>query len=232
MGFKYAAVGFAGLASIALSVAAPAATFNFGGVVLDYDDTTVFGGPSIITSGTQISFEWSFPDSVNVAGELETAGASFALPGFVVTAEPNYALSGPIAGFIGKLSYTQTGDATVSATVSGFALLDSLPVAPNPVSFTLTKTPTLLFSHGESGYLSASGELATGEFTRFSFLDATLDLKVAQGLQGGLGLITASDQNKYRVTFNVSPVPVPVPAALWLLAPAVVSLATRRRTKA
>lgn len=232
MGFKSAAMGLAGLASVALSVSAPAATINFGGVNFDYEDTTTFGGPSIITSGTEISFEWSFPESVNVAGALEAASASFVLPGFVVTADTGYQLSGPIKGFIGKLSYTETGDASVTATVTGTALLDFASPVPNPVSLTLVHNPTLFFPHGQSGLLSAEGELAVGEFSQFSFLDVVLDLSVAQGGDGGLGLILASDQNKYRVTFNVSPVPVPLPAALWLLTPAVVSLATRRRSKA
>ena len=224
MGFKHAAIGLAGLAAVGLSVATPAATINTGSIVINFADDTIFGTPSISNSGSQVTFSWSIPSSVSVVGLFNPNNASFTLPDYSVTASAGHQLSGPILGFVGNLAYTEAGGSSVSASVVGTAVLDFATLGAG--NFAFGKNETVNFDNGNSGFLSVSPTLPVGNFTQFGFQDATLNLNV---FGEGFGQVFAQPQNLFSVTFTSTP--VPVPAALWLLTPALAGLATRRRRR-
>ncbi len=221
---KNALIGLAGLAA-SMTVSA-STVVNAGSYSLEYDETTVFGDPTLsVGPGNSVGFAWSIPASVAVVSLGPTAAsAPFLMPTYVITTNPGFALNGPITGFIGNLVFTDILGITTTATVSGALNING--AGDMPFSEALTKTVTLPIGLiGSSGFMSLSPSVAIGAFSSFAFSGGLL-LEASGG--DGFAQVLAQPQNVFRVSFEAAP--VPLPAAVWLFSSALIGLAVRRRS--
>ena len=212
MFIKNALIGFAAL--VASSTASASAVLDAGSYLVEYDDTTAFGNPSLISGpGTNVSFAWAFPN-VGVASLGGTSDSKAVLmPTYVITVKPGFTLSGPISGFVGNLVFTDFGGNTTAATLSGHLNIDG--GSDIPFSEALGKTITLpLGPSGNSGLMSLSPSVGIGAFSSFAFSGGLL-LEASAG--DGFAQIVAQPQNLFKVNFQATA--VPLPAAPARLAP-------------
>lgn len=201
---------------------------DYGSFTVSYDDSTVFGSPSFsFTSGGGVTgFGWSVPGAVNVSSLGAPMSVPFAMPDFTVAANPGWSLSGPVAGFLGNLVFTEVGDgALTTATAAGTFSIDG--GAGVSSGGALAKVPTLVSPPITSGYYAGSTSFAAPAFTILSFTGGSLTLTAAGG---AFSSIIAQPQNELK--FSVVATPVPEPETWALLAAgllSVMTLARRRR---
>lgn len=200
-------------------------TFSATGFSVTYDETTSFG---FITSwflggGGYTGFEWSVDPSVNVTSDGgATATATFALPDFTITANPGYALSGPLSGSLGNIVYFLNGTgATASITAAATVSVDGGPatVLPSAPLAQTVITPSF-------GYFAGSSSAPLGGFTSFSVTGASITLTASGGSFASIG---GQPQNKLKFDFTATPVPEPETYALMLAGLGLVGFMARRR---
>lgn len=226
MHIKSTVVGVLGLVAV-LSAGAATINVDLGPYTLSYDDANpLFGAPSYsYSSGGGVSgFAWYLPAQVQVVSEGLPALGSFDLPSFTVTANPGWALSGTVTGFIGNLVFNEFKGST-DASVAGSVSINGGPAQ----SFTenLVRTVTASGGNFSSGYYAASGSLPLGGFTSLSF-SGTLTLN-ASSQANSFASIIAQAQNEMKVGLVANPVPEPETYALMLAGLGVLGALARRR---
>lgn len=230
------AIGARTLASCAAAVFAVSAsavqTLSVAEYQVSYDQTTSFGSiSSWFGSGSTVGFSWNVPTSAAVAGAGGTFAVDLALPSFTLTPGVGYALSGPLAGFIGNFvfnEYSPVGStASASATISGTV---SVNAASTSFSLPLTKsTTTTIAAIGfTGGTLSGSPAVPAGSFSSLTFSGGNLHLQVVT-TAAGFGSIIGQGQNQLTASFTATPVPEPETYALMLSGIGVVLVLSRRR---
>jgi hypothetical protein len=223
MNVKHLLVGLAGLVGVAAN--ASAATADLGTFTLDYDDSTILGGLSFSFSsgGNVVGFGWNLPSSLAVAGGAGTT-QTFALPSFTVTAKAGNTLSGPASGFLGNLVFGEYSGATTSASGSAMVSFDGGPAVT--AGGALAKTTTTSLTGFNGGYFSGTADAPIASFVTFAVTNASLTLSVDGP---GFGSIISQPQNELKFSFLSTP--VPVPAAVWLLASALGAMGTITRRR-
>jgi len=201
---------------------------NYGAYTLSYDETTSFSFTdfSFNGGGGSTGFGWNVDPSVLVISGGPLATATFALPDFTITANPGWALSGNVTGFLGNLVFNEYLGATTTAAVAGMASVDGGPAVTlgGPMTRTVTSSTAGLFS---AGNYFGSGSVTVGSFSSFSFTGGSLVL-TASG--GAFSSVISQPQNELRFGLVANPVPEPETAALLVAGLlALGSLAYRRR---
>ncbi|MCC6708515.1 MAG: PEP-CTERM sorting domain-containing protein [Gammaproteobacteria bacterium] len=225
MNLKGAMFGVMGLVA---SLSASAQTIDFGSFVLDFDDATIFGAPTVNLAGPGglVSVSWSVPGSVNLAVNDSLDFVEFDLPSFTITSANGGHLSGPVTGLFGNLVFSEFGDSETTATLDGeVSLNNGAPVVMGgDMTRTITSSEPGVFT---GGFYSAAASAPLGDFNALGFSNGHLALIVF-----GTGAILAQPQNEMRVSFFVAPAAVPVPTALWLFGSALGGLGLLRRRQA
>ena len=216
-----------GVIGLVASVSVSAQSIDYGSFVLDFDETTAFGIPSLSFSGGDglVGFAWSVPTSISIAVNDDVGFLEFDLPSFTITASAGYQLSGPVDGFLGNLIFNEFGDSQATALISGIGAVDggALLAFAEEMTRTVTSAVPGAFT---GGYFSSSAGAPLGNFTSLAFDAGKLTLSVF-----GTGSILAQPQNELRVSFFATPAPVPVPAAVWLFGSALGGLGLMRRRR-
>ena len=217
-----------GVTGLAASLSVSAQTIDYGRFVLDFDETTVFGAPSVsFGSGNGlVGFAWSVPQSIFIAVNDDVDLLEFDLPSYTITAHAGVQLSGPASGFLGNLVFNEFGESQAMALISGSASVNG--GAPLSLAEEMTRTvSTSMPGEFTGGYFSSTMTTPLGNFTSLSFGDGKLTLSVF-----GTGSILAQPQNELRVSFFAAPASVPVPAAVWLFGSALGGFGFMRRRSA
>lgn len=199
-------------------------TFSATGFSVTYDETTSFGYiTSWFTGGNWTGFEWSVDPSVNVTSIGGAAAtATFALPDFTITANPGYALSGPLTGSLGNIVYFLNGTgATASITATATVSVDGGPATTLPSAALAQTVITPSF-----GYFAGSSSAPLGGFTSFAVTGASITLTASGGSFASIG---GQPQNKLKFDFTATPVPEPETYALMLAGLGLVGFMARRR---
>lgn len=222
MNFKGAMFGVMGLVA---SLSVSAQTIDYGSFVLDFDDSTLFGAPTVELGGPGglVNLSWSVPGSVNLAVNDGVEFVEFALPSFTITAANAAQLSGAVSGLFGNLVFSEFGESQTLASIDGELSINGF--GPVQMGGDLTRTVTSsapgVFA---GGYFSAQASAPVGEFSTLSFANGHLTLVVF-----GTGAILAQPQNEMKVSFFAAPAAVPVPTSVWLLGSALSALGLLRR---
>jgi hypothetical protein len=227
MKIKILAAGVVAL-SCAFSAGAATKVANLGSYTLTYDDATALGGLSsnFSSSDGSVGFSWSLPTSfsvVSVGGVLETQ--IFALPAFTITANPGSTLSGPLAGFLGNLAFTEVGNATTSASATGAVSVNGggFNSVGGLLDHVATTAPNLAYT---LGYHASSAAVPAGTFTSLSVTDFSLKLSASGGT---FSSIASQGQGELKVSFFAAPVPEPETYAMMLAGITMIVTIVRRR---
>lgn len=225
MNIRILAVGIMALASAA-SASAAMTSVSIDGYSLSYEDSSILGGmsSSFTSSGNSVGFSWSLPAAVNVVSVGTTESMAFTLPDFTITANPGYNLSGPLAGFLGNLVYTEVGGATTS--VSATANVSVNGGAALPVGGNLARVETVSFAGGSSGYYGSSTTVPAGSFNSFSVSNFVLTLNASGG---SFASILAQPQNELKISFLAASVPESETYAMMLAGLGLIAAIARRR---
>jgi hypothetical protein len=222
---------FLGALSLVASMAASAATLDLGQYTLTYDENTPFGNPTTTTGpGNEVSFSWSLGNAVSYlnVGPNQVVPAAIILPSYTVTANAGYSLSGPLTSFSGNVVYAEfLGNVTTMALIGA---IDFDHAGPAPLVAAFTKTPIISVSPlAEVGTMSLTQDAGAGNFGTVSFAGSLLLTSTGSpdGQSLSLAAIQSRTEDKFKVSFFATPVPVP-PAA-WLFSSALVGLVLRRR---
>lgn len=223
MKFKYALLG--GLALVASS-ASFAGTIDTGAFTVGFSDE--FGIPKVTPGVGTFSIAWSHATDAVLSPTAEgTSPVPVFLPTFTVSTGAGFQLSGPVSGSIGPLFYSDAvGNETSVTLVNAFVAIDGgSPIAIS--DFALLKTPS---AEGASfGSFSFDMSAPVGNFSSYT-LGGVLALAAnGFGTPGFNSVLTFPAS--YSVTFNVTPIPTPVPASVWLMSSGLAAVALRRRRK-
>lgn len=224
-------MALAATAMLAAAVSAQAATFTTTEYVVSYDDTTSFGSIGFtFAGGSAVGFGWNFSDSVNVSSSSGQASHAFDLPGFTVIPAAGYSLSGPIEAFLGNLVFTEFGNASTSATVSG--ILTGIRAGGSAVSVPFTDVPLdKTYTSGSLlGYFSGTASTPSPAFDSIGLSAGVLALTV--DAPSGFASVAAQPQNEFKISFVATPVPEGEPWALLLSGLAMMGVVARRRLRA
>lgn len=233
---------FVGTLSLLASVAAPAAVLDLGAYTLTYDQTTVFGDPTLTSSGpgNAVSFEWSLGSAVNYINVGPSTDPSalaklIILPAYTVTANAGFTLSGPVSGLLGTPIYSEfTGAAGSPFNVTNMKLSGVMSVNGGAgVAFEqdAIKTPVISVPGlAEVGTMKLNLNAAIGSFTSFVFNGALILSSTGTPESLSLAAIQSRTEDVFQVSFLATPVPVP-PAA-WLFSSALIGLVLGRRRSA
>ena len=117
MNFKGAMFGVMGLVA---SLSVSAQTIDYGSFVLDFDDSTLFGAPTVELGGPGglVNLSWSVPGSVNLAVNDGVEFVEFALPSFTITAANAAQLSGAVSGLSAKARRWRASTVSCPSTAS------------------------------------------------------------------------------------------------------------------
>ena len=225
---------FLGALSLVASVAASATTLNLGQYTLTYDETTVFGDPTLTTSGpgNAVSFGWSLGTAVNylnVGPSTDPAALqkTIILPSYSIAANAGFSLSGPVNGFSGKPIYSD-----FLGNVTNMALIGTMSVDGGPafaVQSLFTKTVVVSVPGlAEVGTMSLDITAGLGNFTAVDFTGALLLTSTGTNVLSLAAIQSRTPEDVFKVSFFATPVPVP-PAA-WLFSSALLGLVLRRRS--
>ncbi len=208
------------LGAFALPASAAFQTVDLGEYSVTYDDASALGGLAFngSSSGNQVSFGWNLPDSL-VAND---ATIDFMLPSFTLTANPGYALSGALDGFIGNLSYTEFGAGESGAWISGSVSVDGGFLLP--FSELLNRTEQISTPSLRTGYYSLGGIAPLGSFSSLVVSGLTLTLSASS-----TAVVNSVGQGELRVGFVAAPVPEADTYAMLLAGLGIVSMVARRR---
>lgn len=208
------------LGAFALPASAAFQTVDFGGYSVTYDDTSVLGGISFNSggSGNTVGFGWTLPDSLVV----NDATTEFVLPSFTVVANPGYALSGALTGFIGNLSFSEFGSGESGAWISGTVSVNGSPLIP--FSELLDRTTQLSLPTIRTGYYSLGGTQSYGSFSSLVVSNLTLTLSASS-----TAAVFSTDQGRLEIGFVAAPVPEADTYAMLLAGLGIVSMVARRR---
>jgi hypothetical protein len=211
----------AAAALLAVGLVNATTTLNAGSYSVTYDETTA--GFGWISNSSSASFQWSLDPSINVTSVGGVAAsATFAIPNFTITANPGYALSGPVTSELGNIVYFQSGaGATTSITATGSVSFNGGPATVLSAS-PLTQTP----STPSLGFFSGSSSFGAGSFSTFSVSAASITLNASGGSFAAIG---AQPQNILKFGFTATPVPEPETYALLLAGLGMVGMISRRR---
>lgn len=233
---------FVGTLSLLASVAAPAAVLDLGAYTLTYDETTVFGDPTLTSSGpgNAKSFGWSLGSAVNYmnVGPSTDPGAltqGILLPTYTVAANAGFTLSGPVSGLLGTPLYTEfTGGVGSPFNVTNMKLSGVMSVNGGAgAAFEQDAVKTAIISSpglAEVGTMSLNLNAAIGNFTSFTFNGALILSSTGTPESLSLAAIQSRTEDVFQVSFLATPVPVP-PAA-WLFSSALIGLVLRHRRNA
>lgn len=216
----------AAAALLVSGLASATTTFTATTFSVTYDETTSFGWiSSWFVGGNSTGFEWSVDPSVNVTSiGGATATATFALPDFTITANPGYALSGPLTGSLGNLVYFLNGTgATASLTATATVSVDGGPSTTLPST---ALSPTVITP--SFGYFAGSSSAPLAGFTSFTVTGASITLTASGGSFASIG---GQPQNKLKFDFTATPVPEPETYALMLAGLGLVGFLARRRQR-
>ncbi len=230
---RYVTLGLVGLATVGMSITAPAAIIDTGSVVITFEDSTIFGTPTVSNLGSDVTFAWAVPTSIALGSVSSNKSKDFTLPDYSVTASTGFHLSGVVRGVVGDFNFSEIGasppSVTVSAAVTGNLFLNNALLSP--VELGLTRVERSSDGGFTNGYLRSESSPNFGNYTQFGLTNSKLHLEISVGeVDPGGASIFATSSTVYSATFHSTP--VPVPAGLWLLTPALAALSTRRRAKA
>jgi len=198
-------------------------TTDYGSFSVSYDNSTIFGAPSLSfsSSGGVAGFGWIVPNSVSLVSLGGNEVAVFDLPSFTITANNGFTLSGLNASF-GNLSYVEFGDVTTNVVASAMVSLNGGPAAA--FGGNVAKVSTLSSPNFNQGYFGDSSSLP-GSFTSLSISHASLTLS-SSGL--GMSSIAAQPQNELKFSLIAAAVPEPESYAMLLAGLGLIGAVARR----
>ena len=218
MKLKYALLG--GLALVA-SNSSFAGTIDAGAFTLDFSDE--FGTPTLAPGAGTVTIAWSHATDP-VTG---TSPVPVTLPTFTISSGVGFQLSGPVSGSIGPLFYSDVAGNETNVTLVGATVSIDGGAAIGFPNVDLLKTP---ISEGAlTGSFSFDMSVPAANFSTLTLAGVlALSANGADGFNTAVLTFPAS----YSVTFNLAPIPTPVPAAVWFMSTGIAAVAVRRRRKA
>ena len=233
MNFKQVFVGAFFAAGV--SMASAMTTIEYDAYVLEYNEDTVFGAPTLSFNGGggYTGFGWQLPSEINSISTGGNAnGIQYSIPSFTITAKPGWTLSGPLGSFFGNVVFNEVdggngnfADTSMSAT----AFLSVNGGDYMPVGGSITKVLTLDGGNVRSGYFADSGQVSFGSFESLEVTGGVISLSASGGIYAS---IISQPQNTLEFSFTAAPVPEPESWALLMAGLGLIGYAARRRSAA
>ena len=206
------------LAALGSAASAALVTQDNGAYTITYNDATP-GFGALATwgdSGTAVDFQWNMSSAVSAA--LLNGGSSgtpFDLPSFTIVANPGWALSGPVKGFLGNLAFTELNGGTASVSYAGQVGLVGGP--STSVTGSLDRTVTLSGPGFAQGIFSGTLVSPAGPLPSLALSGASISLNLSGAGPASFASILSQPQNQFKVSFQVAALPIPEPGTYAML---------------